>query len=154
MDESGLSSSRFYMWRTIFALAHADGVVSEQEIDFLNKNTENLPLSDSQREILSKDLVEEKDPAVMFTQVMDGKDREEFFTLARVLCWSDGDYDEQEKRVMNILSDIQADKESKTLLERSRATVHEIHLARDQWDQEGNEGEFMSFFKGFLKKAS
>lgn len=153
MTDKGLSTSRFYMWRALFALAHADGVVSEQEMDFLNKNTEDLRLSSAQREILSRDLVEEQDPAVMFAQVTEGRDREEFFTLARVLCWSDGDYDAQERRMMALLTDIQADKEAKALLQRTRNTVHEIHLHQDQWDGDKGDSSVFSFFKGLLKKA-
>ncbi|MEM6781736.1 MAG: TerB family tellurite resistance protein, partial [Pseudomonadota bacterium] len=82
--KSGISTSRFFMWRAVFAMAHADGVVTAQEISFLNESTQSLPLSDAQREMLSRDITEQQDAAVMFAQVTDAGDREEFFVLARV----------------------------------------------------------------------
>ncbi len=146
--KEGLSPSRFYMWRAIFAMAHADGIVTPHEVSFLSESTLNLPLSDSQREMLKRDLAEAQDPATMFTQVTEARDREEFFVLARVLCWSDGDFDVQERKMMNVLEDLDAQQEARALLERSRQVVQEIQLNKDQWVSE-HKREEQSIFEKF-----
>lgn len=155
VQKAGLSASRFYMWRAVFAMAHADGVVTAQEVSFLSESTLDLPLSDAQRQMLKRDLAEAQDPATMFTQVTEARDREEFFVLARVLCWSDGDYDAQERKMMGVLEDLDARQDAKALLERSRQVVQEIQLNKDQWVNEHKHEEH-SIFEKFsrLLKAS
>ena len=41
---NNVSESRFYMWRAIFALAHADHIVTDEEYRFMQKalDTENF----------------------------------------------------------------------------------------------------------------
>lgn len=154
VDRSGLSASRFYMWRAVFAMAHADGIVTPHEVSFLSESTYDLPLSDAQREILIKDIKDEQDPAVMFSQVTEAKDREEFFVLARVLCWSDGDFDAQERKVMDVLEDISAKQDAKNLLAQSKQVVQEIKLNKDQWVQDrarDGEGSIFEKFSNLLK---
>ena len=152
MTEDGLPPSRFYMWRALTAMAHADGVITPHEVEFLSEQTANLPLSQAQREMLGRDLREEQDVAVMFSQVTDAKDREEFFLLARVLCWSDGDFDEQERKMIELLEDLNMKADTQAMLERSRKVVQEIELNRDQWDE--TEKPLFEFFGGLFKKAS
>ena len=92
----------------------------------------------------------------MFKEITEAKDREEFFVLARVLCWSDGDCDEQERKVMSLLEDLNAQQDAQVLLTRSRQIVEEIELNKDQWSEQGrgDEKPFFDFLGGILKKAS
>ena len=147
-EASGLSASRFYMWRAAFALAHADDVISPHEVAFLNQSTQDLPLSPGQREILKRDLMEEQDPAVMFDQVTDALDREHFMILARLLCWSDGDFDVQERKMMKILKQMKMEKDAENALEESKNRIQDLRLNKDQWDQPEERG----FVAGVLKR--
>ncbi|MEM6782071.1 MAG: hypothetical protein AAF569_09440, partial [Pseudomonadota bacterium] len=76
--------------------------------------------------------------------------------LARVLCWSDGDYDAQERVVMDALEDISAQQEAQALLERSKQAVQEIKLNKDQWVQqhEAQEKPMFEWFGNLLQRAT
>ena len=50
MVGSVVSESRFYMWRTLFAVAHADNVVADEEVEFMAHILEDVEFSDHQTE--------------------------------------------------------------------------------------------------------
>jgi uncharacterized membrane protein YebE (DUF533 family) len=95
-----VSESRFYMWRTLFALVHADNMVTEEEVRFMAEAMEDIPFSREQSEILMKDMRHPQDVTVMFANVTDVSDQAEFFNLARGLVHSDGDYCSQEQALL------------------------------------------------------
>ena len=102
-----------------------------------------------------RDLGEAQDPATMFAHVTEAKDRQEFFVLARVLCWSDGDFDTQERKMMDVLENIGAQQDARSLLEQSRKVVQEIQLNKDQWVHEHvrEEQSVLEKFGNFFKTA-
>lgn len=142
----GVSPSRFYMWRAVFAMAHADGVVTPHEIDFLHNQMRDIPFSDGQLQTLAGDLGAAQDIHVMFRQITNPQDRADFFKFARVLSWSDGDYDAQEQ---HILETLEQDMETgdRALLSQSRGAVQEIALEADQWDRQVKEKGFLGLLK-------
>lgn len=146
-----ISESRFYMWRGIFALAHVDGVVSAHELSFLDESTKDLQFSDAQRKILEKDLDDSQDAETMFAHISDARDRAEFFILARVLCWSDGDFDAQERSMMELLDGLDTNRDAAALLQQSKMAVQEIRLNADQWvEDHADERPVFAFFKRLL----
>ena len=92
--------SRFYMWRTIFAMVHADHEVTAEERKFVYNILNNENFSDEQRRILEQDIENPQDISEMFMQISDQQDRSRFFYYARMLCWCDGNFDEQEQEIM------------------------------------------------------
>lgn len=98
-----VNESRFYMWRAIFAMAHADGVVTPEETEFLTEYMTSMPFSDEQRKTLMDDLGRPQDIGDMFSKIEDPADRTRFFFFARMLVWSDGDFDAQERRILDKL---------------------------------------------------
>jgi uncharacterized membrane protein YebE (DUF533 family) len=99
----GVTESQFYMWRAIFAIAHADGQITEDEEAFMDQHMRGIPFSLKQKAILEDDIAHAKDPGVMLSKVTDEKDQGTFFQFARLMCWSDGNYDAQEKEIMQRL---------------------------------------------------
>ena len=99
----GVSESRFYMWRAIFAIAHADGQINKEEEAFMDEHMRIVSFSLPQRAILEDDIIHPKDPGEMLSRVSDPDDQGTFFQFARMMCWSDGNYDEQEKEIMQRL---------------------------------------------------
>jgi uncharacterized membrane protein YebE (DUF533 family) len=91
------------MWRAVFALAHADGHVSDAERRFMEIYLSRLQLTHEQRQVLTADITQAQDVASMFSKITGEKDAEDFFNFARLLVWCDGDFDEQEKRIMEML---------------------------------------------------
>ncbi len=95
-----VSESRFYMWRTLFSVAHADNVVTDEEIAFMAHILEDINFTDEQTTLLKDDIINPKNVEDMFRGVTDQHDRKEFFGFARDLVWVDGDFGAQEQSVM------------------------------------------------------
>lgn len=88
------------MWRTLFAIAHADNIVTEEEIAFMAHVLEDIEFSDAQTAILKDDIHVPKDAEEMFRGITSQSDRIEFFEFARDLVWVDGDFGSEEQSVM------------------------------------------------------
>jgi uncharacterized membrane protein YebE (DUF533 family) len=102
-----VSESRFFMWRAVVAMAHADKIVEPEEKELIESYLSKIPFSEQQKEILRRDLEKQRDVAQMFELITDPEDQGEFFQFARMLVWSDGDYDAQEKKILEYLEHIQ-----------------------------------------------
>ena len=98
--DNKISDSRFYMWRTLFAVVHADSVVTDEEIGFMAHVLDDIDFSDEQTVILKDDIATAKNAEVLFDLVTEQQDRSEFFDLARDLVWVDGDFGTEEQSVM------------------------------------------------------
>ena len=99
----GLPESRFYMWRAVVALVHADDVVVPEERQFVENYLTNVLFSEEQKEILRQDLLEPQSVQAMFSRISETVDQGEFFQFARMLVWCDGDLDKQEDRIFGHL---------------------------------------------------
>ena len=97
----GVSKSRFYMWRAVFAMVHADGVVLDDEIEFAEHYLDVVPFSNEQKDRLRADLKDAQDLGDMLSRVSDPEDYGQFFQFARMLVWCDGDLDHQEDKILN-----------------------------------------------------
>ncbi|MCB9991133.1 MAG: TerB family tellurite resistance protein [Rhodospirillales bacterium] len=99
----GVSESRFYMWRAIFAIAHVDGKIDKQEEAFMDTHLKTVDFSPKQKAVLEDDIIHAKDPGEMLAHVTSSEDQGMFFEFARMMVWSDGNYDVQEKEIMQRL---------------------------------------------------
>ena len=95
-----VSESEFYMWRTLFAVVHADNVVTNEEVRFMAEALEDIAFSKEQRAVLSDDIKHPKDIAQMFALISDSRDQARFFKYARDLVHADGDYGAEEQDIM------------------------------------------------------
>lgn len=140
MSDEGVSESRFYMWRAIFALAHADGKVNKAEEDFMDSHLRTVPFSLRQKAILEDDIIHAKDPGEMLAMVTSHEDQGMFFEFARMMCWSDGNYDVQEKEIMERLLGVHMEKldvEGLTsALHESREKAEQIHKLQDEYEDD------------------
>lgn len=143
-----LSDSRFAMWRTIIALIHADGVVSPYEVHFILEHTNGLNLSAGQRQVLAADLAAARDIDDMFAQITAEADKRDFFSLARVLCWADGDFQQQEKSILARLDQAYQNSDSARLWRESEKSVKEVLIGfKDVVEGEPKEKWLDRFFK-------
>lgn len=143
----GISESRLYMWRAVVAMIHADGVVTPHEISFLNDYIPDIGLSKGQMDMIMCDLQTPQDVYQMFGKITNRDDRKDFFSLARALSWCDGDFDAQEKTIIDQLEKFDLSADNVALLHESRDDLNEIELCRNQWQQKSQ-----NLF-GFLKKV-
>ena len=102
----GVSDSEFHMWRALFAMVHGDGIVTEEEQEFMWKAIEDNNFSENQLYTLKQEITEPAGIDLMFRLITEPEDRSRFFDLARVLCWCDGDFDEQEQMIISRLKRI------------------------------------------------
>jgi hypothetical protein len=100
----GVTASELNMWRAIFACAHADNVVTQEERRFLRKAINSEPFSEEQRRVLEQDIEQGQSIAEMFALITAQKDRSRFFYFARMLFWCDGDFAEQEQKILTALA--------------------------------------------------
>lgn len=100
MNVQGVSKSRFFMWRTLFAVAHADDIVTDEELGFMAYVLDDVQFSAEQTETLRDDLKTPKDVEKMFAGISAQEDRVQFFNFARDLVWVDGDFGSEEQSVM------------------------------------------------------
>lgn len=97
---SVITESQFFMWRAVFALAHADDVVTNEELRFMAETLEDIPFSNAQKTVLHNDAKEEQSVEAMFKRVTDPVDQAEFFRIASQIVHIDGDFGEEEQEVM------------------------------------------------------
>lgn len=128
-----LTESRFYMWRAVVAMVHADGVVTPHEVTFVNDYINDINLNRKQLQIIGEDLQTPQDVYDMYAHITDLQDKKDFFALARALSWCDGDYDGQEKKIIECLEEVHMNDESRNLLEESREILNEVELCQNQW---------------------
>lgn len=104
MSGQVLSESRFYMWRAVFAMAHVDGTVTDEEIAFAEQYLGRAPFSAEQVQVLSDDLRAPKSVGEMLGHVSEPSDQADFFQFSQMLAWADGDYSAQEKALVERMS--------------------------------------------------
>ncbi|PJB73105.1 MAG: hypothetical protein CO093_01425 [Alphaproteobacteria bacterium CG_4_9_14_3_um_filter_47_13] len=122
--EEGISESRFYMWRAVFAMAHTDHEVTDAEKIFMNNYIVQVPFSEAQKEILREDMVVPQDVYDMFSIITEPEDQGQFFQFSRELVWCDGDLDAQEEAIKERLNAGQMDRVGRTQME------NELHKSR------------------------
>lgn len=132
----GISESRFHMWRAVFAMAHADHVISGAEWAFMENYLRHVPFSPEQRAVLRQDMEEAQIPGEMFSRITEPEDQGAFFQFARELVWCDGDLAAQEAAIKERLSAGQMARLNlgslETALHKSRAEARMDRRAEDQ----------------------
>ena len=98
-----ISESKLYIWRTLFALAHVDNVISPEERVFMKDAIENTGFSKDQIEILKDDMNNPHDILEMFRGITDKQDQIDFFNCANALIWIDGEFHTKEKAALTAL---------------------------------------------------
>ena len=97
---ANVNDSQFHMWRTLFAITHADNIVTDDEVKFMAHVLEDVNFSAEQERMLKDDIMNAKDIEEMFRGVTDHSDREKFFQFARDIVWVDGEYAPEEQAAM------------------------------------------------------
>lgn len=150
-----VNDSRFYMWRGVVAMAHADGVVTPHELSFINNYVKEISFSQEQLDIIGYDIANPQSTYDMFSHIDEVQDRKDFFVLARALSWCDGDYAAQEKSIIEHLEQGEGFSQHTELLRESRETMNEIALSQDQWEtKEGQARGIFGFISGLKTQSS
>lgn len=129
-----ISESRFYMWRAVVAMIHADEVVKPHEINFIFESTKNVPFNAEQRQIVSEDIETPRDIQEMFGKITNPRDKEEFFHLARAVAWSDGDLDVREESILKHfkMQELKKNSDDMKIMSGSMKSFNDIYSCREQ----------------------
>lgn len=151
-----VNDSRFHMWRTIFALIHADGKIEDKERNYAENYLAHVPFSENQKAILRSDIETPQNVANMFDGIKEPSDRTEFFEFAKNLLWSDGNYDDTEQKIFNHLIQSQMFRTNPEALKAEVRKIFDVgRLQREAADQKFKEqaGEILgplAFLKGMV----
>ena len=148
-----LNESRFYMWRAVVAMIHADDVVTPHELSFIQDTMKGLELSAGQHDIIRQDIETPQLIHEMFGKIADIDDRKEFFALARALSWCDGDFDAQEEKILEYLEQSHNMAEYHNIMDESRDIVNEIELCENQWHFKTEKSKNLFGFLNKLRSA-
>lgn len=143
-----LSESRFNMWRAVTAVIYADEVVKPHEVNFILENIRSLPLSEEQREILTRDLNEPGDIGGFFRKISSPRDKTDFFHLARALSWSDGEFSLREKELLENIRLLAVAPSDMALMESAVDKFRDIYI-------EGSgekEASILTMIRGLLRQ--
>jgi uncharacterized membrane protein YebE (DUF533 family) len=86
-------------WRFVVALAHADGVVSQDERKVIEQRVQSLDISLDDKQKILNDLEHPQDPLALFANIEMQFHKAEALYLALNLFSNDGEYCEAEKRL-------------------------------------------------------
>jgi uncharacterized membrane protein YebE (DUF533 family) len=98
-----IDDSKMNMWRAIVALVHADGLQHPEEDAFIQEKIAVLPFTEEQKQVLNEEMKNPSDVNDLFQQITHSGDRSQFIYFARLLFWSDGDFDAQEEHILKFL---------------------------------------------------
>lgn len=88
--QTDVSNSQLHMFRCVIAMAHADGIITPQEHDYLTAFIEKLPFNADQKQILLSDLETKQDAAELVSHIDTPKHRGQVVYFARLLAYKDG----------------------------------------------------------------
>lgn len=115
----------FYMWRCVIVVAHADGSVGQQELEYLRRIFGNMDraygLSDEQKRLLEDDLANPKRMCDLLPQINDPYYRSQLIYFAGLLAHVDGHLHPNEEA---ILKKLRADQLASLDMEQIRKDVH------------------------------
>lgn len=101
------NESKLYMWRTIIAIAHADGNVCEDERIYLegviDRMKNSAGLNNEEYSTLRQDLNQAQDPMEMLTHVEEPRYRGQILYFAHLLAGKDGSVCDSEQAVLDKL---------------------------------------------------
>lgn len=100
-----LSDSQLAMWQGLVSLIHADGQKHPEEDEFIRLSMKRAPATEDQKAKILEGLENPQPIDEIFPRIKDGKDRSQFIYLARVLFWSDGNFDGQEQKIFDRLQE-------------------------------------------------
>ena len=90
-DKDVVGTSKFYMLRALIAMAHADGVVCDEERAYMAALMNRLPLNDEQRKTLETDLSEKQNVEDLLRYINEPKYRGQLPYFARLMAYKDGE---------------------------------------------------------------
>jgi uncharacterized membrane protein YebE (DUF533 family) len=104
-----VSASKFTMLRCLVAMAHADGVVTDEERAYVSALANRMSLTNEQRTTLERDLVHAQDVGDLFRHINDPNYRSQVLYFARLMAFKDGILHPSEQEMLDKLHALATD---------------------------------------------
>ncbi|TVQ82076.1 MAG: TerB family tellurite resistance protein [Micavibrio sp.] len=146
-----LSESRFYMWRTLVALVHADHKVMDEEREFFLGRFNSIPFTEEQENILKEDLDTPQEISELYAKIDCKEDRATLVYFARLLFWCDGEFHAQEEEILKHLkektiSKLDLENVMAEVNDEVRRTMNEYDIEMESSGRGGKSGFFSALF--------
>ena len=109
MQNDHVETSKFYMLRCLIAMAHADGVVCDEERAYMSALMNRLPLNDEQRDTLEYDLDHEQKIEEFLPYINNPVYRGQLPYFARLMAYKDGELHPNEEALLEKMHAYAAD---------------------------------------------
>ena len=98
------NNSKFYMWRCVTAMAHADGLIHEDEVAYLDKifarMLERGEVTPEAYSTLKEDLQKPQNISALLAHIDNPKYRGQVIYFARLLAFADGENSPSEEQLL------------------------------------------------------
>ena len=145
LDKNMVSTSKFYMLRCLVAMAHADGVVCDEERAYMNALISRLPLTPEQESILDNDLHEAQPIEELLPYINDPRYRGQLPYFARLMAYKDGELHPNEEALLNKMHayavdglDIEAISAEAKKAAEAELFIHDISIDEDRPQKGGH----------------
>lgn len=142
------NESKFAMWRCIIGMAHADGILHEDEQTYLTTIFDNMRdragMPADMHDILVEDLHNPKDPSQFMGKIVDPAFRSQLVYFARLLAYKDGEKHPDEAQLLHMMKaemsggvDMEALRAEVRANVASEVTLHELQMDSQGPDKSG-----------------
>lgn len=149
--DTHVPNSKFYMLRCVVAMAHADGIVTDDERAYISAITNRIPLTDEQRSRLERDLDEQQDIFELFRHINDPRFRSQVLYFARIMAHKDGVLSPEEDDLLEKIHAITVEGlDIETIRAEARkvtATEMLVHDIKMQDNRPQKHGHFIPYFQ-------
>ena len=136
-----VSTSQFFMWRCVIALAHADDIVAPQERDYLNRVIAGMErrngLTPEQKATFAADLENPQKISDLLPYINEPQWRGQLIYFGGLLARADGHLDPREEQ---ILAKLRADQLSSLDMEKIRADT-KLHVDNEMFRHDLSQSE-------------
>jgi hypothetical protein len=127
-----MDSSKFNLWRSLFAFCHIDGKVTPEEVQWMTAKLSGLNFTDEQKNILQTDYRAPPRILDLLPLITKPSDRAFLVDQMRVIGHLDKDFSESEKNKMQL---VHKEVMSRINLPELESMVSQVHLEM-QHDQQ------------------
>lgn len=150
-EQDNVSNSKFHMIRCLIAMAHADGVICDEERAYISALMNRLPLKDDQRDTLENDLTHAQDVGYLFARINDPRYRGQVVYFARLMAYKDGNLHPSEQELLDRLHAMATDgldietirADAKRAVEKE-LFIHDISIDKNRVTKHGH---FIPYFQ-------
>lgn len=108
-NQNTVTTSKLYMLRCLIAMAHADGILCDEEHAYISALMNRMPLSEEQRKTLEEDLDNAKSVSELLPHISEPSFKGQLVYFARLMSYKDGNLHPNEEELLQKLHSYSTD---------------------------------------------